>query len=73
MTQSRDSRMARTMTVNPIQPSRGMEAKVSTIAEAADGRGSGSGGAFEKKPIVAGRLVTLVSRARPCNICLRFD
>ena len=57
------------MTVNPIQPSRGIEAKVSAIAAAALGRGSGCG-AFEKKPIVAGRLV---SRARPCNNCLRFD
>jgi len=54
------------MTVNPIQPSRGMEAKVSTIAETADGRGSGSGAAFENKPIVAGRR--LVVRARPHDV-----
>ena len=69
MTQSRDSAMASTMTLTAIQPSRGMDANVSTIAAAALGRGSGSG-AFEKKPIVAGRLVL---RARPCDNCLRFD
>ena len=66
MTQSRERAIARPIIATAIHPSSGMEAKVSTIAEAADGRGLGSGGALEKMPIVAGRR--LVARGRPHDV-----